>query len=472
LGVEGWLGTAPTAAEAEVKVPETRYATSGRDHIAYQTLGEGSPALVMIRESHVSVLDLWDHPSSVYFHRRLAAFAKLLVFDVRGTGASDAYGVASRPTLETWVDDTRAVLKAEGCEQAVLFGAGDLSLVALTFAATYPSATLGVILFNGYARYYRDDGYEIGRERPASSSAERMMRAWGTTWMAERLSPSMMGDEVYRSWLVRSQRASAGPGSQAVIYENGHERDVRALLPAVRVPTLILHRRDSRYVALDHGRFLADHLPNASLVELPGADHTYYTGEDVDTLLSEIERFVRTKAALAPDETRALATVLFTDIVGSTKLAVSRGDRDWRALLDDHDTQARREVEQRRGKVVKHVGDGVIATFDGPARAIEAACSIIQATRKLGLDVKAGLHTGEVELRGDDIGGIAVHISARVAELAQGGEVLVSRTVKDLVAGSGIGFADRGAHTLKGIPDDWQLFAVDHGSFPGIAATH
>jgi class 3 adenylate cyclase len=443
-----------------MRVPDTRYATSGRDHIAYQALGEGPPFIILIRESHVSVLDLWDHPSSVYVHRRLAGFGRLLCFDVRGTGASDAYGVSSRPTVETWVDDTRAVLNAEGCDHAVVVGTGDVCIVALTFAATYPTRTAGLVLVNGYARYYRDEDYSIGRLRPSSPPAERLMGAWGTQWMADRVSPSMAGDEAFASWFIRAQRASAGPGSAAVIYEDGHERDVRGLLPAIRVPTLVLHRSDLSYVPVELGRYLAEHIAGARLAELPGGDHLYFTG-DVDPLLDEIDRFVQSKPRPAEDDGRALATVLFTDIVGSTERAASLGDQAWRALLDQHDTIVRREVKERRGRVVKHVGDGVVATFDGPARAIEASRSISSALRDLGLDVRTGLHTGEVEIRGDDIGGIAVHIGARVAALAQPGEVLVSRTVRDLVAGSGITFVDRGTHALKGLPDPWPLFAVE-----------
>ena len=443
--------------------PETRYAKSGGVNIAYQVVGEGPPDLVAVDViSHIE-LD-WEIPLERRFFTRLASLSRLVRINQRGTGMSDRdVGV---PTLETRMDDIRAVLDAVGSERAALFGLGDASPLSVLFAATYPERTSGLILMNSSPRFVRSPNlpWLPTREETQRRAAEAERR-WGETSFAYKLigtnNPSATDEELRRA--ARLFRLSVSPGAAAAYILMNMDVDVCDLLPSIRVPTLIMHRKDGGGWDIRGGRYLADHIPGARFVELPGADFSPARG-DQERLFAELESFLADVAAgkhaeIEPD--RVLATVLFSDIVGSSEKAASLGDRAWRELLEQHHELVRRELVRFRGHEVDTAGDGFLASFDGPARAIRCGCAIAELMPELGLDVRVGLHTGECELVDGKVAGIAVHTGARVAAQALPGEVLVSSTVKDLVAGSGLVFQDRGAHTLKGIPGQWQLFAVE-----------
>jgi pimeloyl-ACP methyl ester carboxylesterase len=384
-----------------------------------------------------------------------------VLFDIRGFGASDSYGVTSKPVLETWVDDAGAVLDAIDSEQAVVYGWSHGGQYALMFAATYPERCRALILVNAFARLLRDREYPAGL--PVHLRQKRLeiaIEGWGNGGFLPAWAPSTTDDASFREWFSRAQRASSGPGTFAAVYDGLLDRDVRAVLSAISVPTLVIHRGGDLYAPVGHGRYLAEHIDGARYLELPGSDHLEFVGE-VDPMLDEIQEFVSGLGGAQPVE-RVLATVLFTDLVDSTARAAALGDARWRHLLDEHDALGQRVFAEHRGRLVDTTGDGFVAIFDGPARAILAAIDFLRATSNdLGVDSRAGLHTGEIELRGRGIAGIGVHVAARVAALAGRNEVLVSRTVKDLAAGSGIVFADRGAHSLKGVPDEVQLFVAN-----------
>jgi class 3 adenylate cyclase len=402
---------------------------------------------------------MWQDPSLAHFLERLTSFSRLILIDKRGTGLSDPVSLDRLPTLEQRVDDVRAVMDAVGSDRAALLGISEGGPMNILFAATYPERTAALVLYGSFARLMRDEDYPFGLppdaiERTWPSIAED----WGRAAALELLAPSRAQDDQLRAWWARYQRLSASPGAAVGLLRMAAGIDVRPILPVIRVPTLVLHRRE-RFVLPANGRYLAEHIPGARFVELPGDDHLYFVGEN-DALADEIEEFL-TGARPLPEPDRVLATVLFTDIVASTERAAALGDRRWRQLLASHNALVRRELVRFRGREVKTVGDGFLATFDGPARAIRCACAIRDGVRALGLEIRAGLHTGECELMGDDVGGIAVHISARVVGSAAAGEVLVSSTVKDLVAGSGLRFVARGTHHLHGVPGEWRLFAVE-----------
>jgi class 3 adenylate cyclase len=385
-----------------------------------------------------------------------------VIFDKRGVGLSDPVPLPLLPTLETWMDDVLTVMAAAESERAAVFATAEAGPMAMLFAATHPARTSALVLLNTLARFRRAPDYRPGVPDPlVSQFLEELERSssGAEPVLPELSAPSAAADPAYREWAGRYQRQTASPGTHMAIGRMLFEVDVRDALPVIAVPTLVLHRAENRYYPVGNGRYLAEHIPGARYVELPGADHLFWVG-DAMPVLDEIEEFL-TGARQAHEPDRVLATVAFTDIVGSTEQASDLGDRRWRELLDGHDTIGRTLVEQFGGRVVKMTGDGLLATFDGPARAIRCVCALRDRLRGLGLEIRAGVHTGEVELRGDDVGGIAVHIGQRVTELAAPGEVLVSRTVTDLVAGSGITFADRGSRVLKGVPDEWQLFVVE-----------
>jgi len=435
-------------------VPITRYAkTADGLHIAYQVVGAGPIDLVFVGTWFSHVDAQWEQPLVERFLRRLASFSRLILFDKRATGASDPVPLPILPTFEAWMDDIVAVVDAVGSDRVALLGDSAGGMLAALFAATYPDRTSSLVLSNTGPR-----GAWVTGAR--GWQPEEMERTFGTEdgLAIELTAPSHAGDPSFRSWWARYQRLSSSPAMAAAVWRLYGEADVRAVLPAIRVPTLVLHRRDNRWVTVENGRYFASHIAGAKYVELDGADQWPWLG-DAGALVDEIEEFL-TGVKGGPEADRVLATVLFTDIVSSTDRAAELGDRRWRNLLDDHDQAVRRQLELYRGKKVKTTGDGALATFDGPARAVRCACAIRDAVRALGLDTRAGLHAGEVEVRGEDIGGIAVHTTARVSALAQPNEVLVSRTVVDLVAGSGIAFADRGEHELKGVPGAWRLYAV------------
>jgi class 3 adenylate cyclase len=441
--------------------PETGYAKSGDVHIAYQVTGNGPLDLVWVPGAVTHLEYEWEAPPSrIRFIERLASFSRLIRLDKRGTGLSDRVPVSELPTLEQRMDDVRAVMDAVGVERAALFGVSEGGAMSILFAATYPERTAALVLYGAQARFLRAEDYPWGID---PEQYERVLAEtpgkWGRTDdRVLRFAPSLADDVRHRNWYLTNQRLGASPGTAIALFRMNMGIDVRHVLSAVRVPTLVLHRTGDRMLPVEHGRYIAEQIPGATYVELPGVDHAYYAG-DSDRILREIEEFLTgTHHTVEPD--RVLATVLFTDIVGSTERAAALGDRRWRELLDAHHTAVRRELERFRGREVKTAGDGFLATFDGPARAIRCAGAIREVVRALGLEIRAGLHTGEIEMMGDDVGGIAVHIGARVAAEARPGEILVSSTVKDLVAGSGLAFEERGTFTLKGIPDQWRLFAA------------
>ena len=440
-------------------VPQTHYTKSGDVNIAYQVLGQGPPDLVYIPGWVSNIEIFWEEPAYARFLTRLASFARLILLDKRGTGLSDR--VAEMPNLEVRMDDVRAVLDTVGSQRAALFGSSEGGVMCMLFAATYPSRTSGLIMHGSYARLTSAPDYPWGSSAEERSAfIDRAVRDWGAPIGLEDRAPSMAHDERFRAWWARHLRLSASPAAFATISRMNAQIDVRHVLPAIRVPTLILHSVNDRAMDIGHGRFLAEHIPNAKLMELTGPDHVPYLS-DADPVADEIEEFLTgTRQGREPD--RVLATVLFTDIVGATERAASMGDRSWHDLLDAHHALVRRELAAFRGREIDTAGDGFLAAFDGPARAIRCACAISSGVRALGIDVRAGMHTGECEIIGDKLGGIAVHTGARIAALARPGEVLVSSTVKDLVAGSNLAFDDRGPQSLKGVPGRWQLFAVAH----------
>jgi len=440
--------------------PETRYARSGDIHIAYQVVGAGPFDLLFV-PGFVSHLEAnWDDPNIAAMLGRLARFSRLILFDKRGTGLSDRGSLNF--TLEQRMEDVRAVLDAVGSERAALFGISEGGPMSALYAATYPERTSALVIYGSYARRSWAPDHPSGMTDPEWEELFAMMdREWGGPMGLSIWAPSVEHDEGFRQRWAGYLRQAASPGAALAIMRMNREIDVRRILPAVRVPTLILHRSGDRLTRVGQARVLASGIPGARLVELPGDGHPPWVG-DVDALLDEVEEFL-TGVRHGPELDRVLATVLFTDIVGATEQAASLGDRRWRELLGRHHAAVRRELERFRGREVDTAGDGFLATFDGPARAVRCARAAADAVQPLGLGIRAGLHTGEVEVIGEKVRGIAVHIGARVAALAGTGEVLVSHTVKDLVAGSGLRFADRGVHALKGVPGEWRLFAVERG---------
>ena len=446
-----------------MKAPETRYALSGDVHIAYQVVGDGSPDLVFIPSLTHHVELVWENPPQARFFGRLASIGRLLLFDKRGTGMSDR--VVGTPPLEVRMDDIRAVMDAAGSERAVLCGLGDGGPLCALFAATYPERTTALVLINTAPRYVRSPELPW---LPTRAEREREIDGALHTWgdpeaSAERFSlGSPSATEEERRGFSRVMRVSVSPGSAAAYLRMNLDVDITGVLPLIRVPTLVMYRAEIEVLDVRTGRYLAEHIPGARLVELPGRDFAPQLG-DPDRFFAELESFLQEVVkgeAWEAEPDRVLATVLFTDIVDSTARAAELGDRAWRQLLQQHHETVRSQLGRFRGKEMDTAGDGFFATFDGPARAIRCAFAIQDTVRELDLEVRAGLHTGECELVDGKAGGIAVHIGARVASLAEPGEVLVSGTVKDLVSGSGIQFEDRGEHKLKGISDAWRLFAV------------
>jgi len=434
----------------------TRYADSDGVSIAYQVHGGGALDLVFVPGfvSHVELL--WESPAVARFLNRLASFARLVVFDKRGQGLSDRPG--QPPTLEESMGDLRAVLDAAGCERPAVLGVSEGGPMSMLFAATYPERASALVLYGTYARMVASEDFEAGMSPAALDRLARMLREeWGGPVGLRHWAPSLSGDAEFERWWARLLRQGTSPAGAIALMELYREIDVRGALASIDVPALVVHRRDDMMVDIAQARFLAERIPGARLVELPGADHIPWAG-DQDALLGEVEEFLTGSRRVREPE-RALATVLFTDIVGSTEIAARLGDRAWRELLERHDAVVRRQLAIHRGREVKTLGDGFLATFDGPARAIRCAAAIEAAVRELGLEVRAGVHSGEVELIGDDVGGMAVNIGARIGALADPGEVLVSSTVRELVVGSGLEFADRGTHELKGAPGEWRLFA-------------
>jgi class 3 adenylate cyclase len=440
--------------------PQTRYARSGEFSIAYQVVGEGELDLIYLPgfASHLEVF--WEEPRYSRFLHRLASFSRLSLIDRLGTGLSDRLSPGEASTLEQRMDDIRAVMDALEIERAALLGWSEGAMPCATFAGTYPERTSALVMYGGLPRVLESPEFPWGIPPETYDRwVEELQEVWGQSGEPLRFwAPSVADDEPTREWFMRWNRLSASPGGALALWTALREADVTGILPAISAPTLVIHRTDDTLVPVEWSRLMAQRIPDAKLVELPGQDHLWWFG-DQDAIVDEVEEFL-TGARHAPEPDRVLATVMFTDIVGSTERAAALGDRPWRELLERHGELVRRELSHHRGREVKTTGDGFLATFDGPARAIRCAQSLTERVRPLGVEIRAGLHSGECEVMDDDVGGIAVHIGARVSNAAAPGEVLVSQTVKDLVAGSGIEFEDRGVHDLKGVPGEWRLFAA------------
>jgi class 3 adenylate cyclase/pimeloyl-ACP methyl ester carboxylesterase len=439
--------------------PEIRYVKSEDGYVAYQVFGHGPFDIMFIGNWASNIEVMWEHPSMARYLDRLGHFARVICFDKRGAGLSDPVPLGELPTLEHWMDDARIVLDAVGSEETALIGDAEGGPMAMMFAATYPQRTRALVLVNTFARMLRAADYQIGMPEDA---AERLLqiweRAWGTGIVLELSAPSVADDPEMQRWAGRYMRLSAPPAACTRMYRWVLQVDVRSVLSSIQAPTLILHRADNRHYRVQMGRYLAEHIPGAKYVELPGADW-YPPFVNAQPVLDEIEEFL-TGARPVPAQDRILATVLFTDIVGSTDLAARLGDQRWLDLRAAHDGLVRTHLDRYRGKEVATTGDGFLATFDGPARAVRCASEIASSVQTLGIKIRAGLHSGEVEIQDGQIAGIAVHIAARVMALAGAGQVLVSGTLKDLVVGSPIRFSDRGSHSLRGIPGEWRLFQV------------
>ena len=441
---------------------DVRYARTGDDHIAFQVIGDAGRDLLVVMDGFIPVDTMEGEPRLARAMARLSSFSRLIRFDRRGIGLSDPVSPSEPPTIEQWVHDALAVLDAAESSSAVVLAAVEASPVALVLAATHPERVNALVLVNGYPRAIASDDYPVGLEREVieamlMGATDPSQGESGTDWIAE-FAPSAAMDPQFREWWTETGRRGASPATARALLRVGFECDVRAALGAISMPTLLIHFCEHSTTAAGH--YMRDRIAQARVVEVPGRDDYWWAADNAGLVLDEIEEFL-TGARGRSKADRVLATVLFTDIVGSTARASSLGDRAWRGLLDRHDATVRRQLARFGGREINTTGDGFVATFDGPARAVECAGAIRDASRQIGVDIRAGIHTGEVEVRGDDIGGITVHIAARVAALAEPMSVWVSRTVTDLVVGSELRFSDRGEHDLKGVPGRWRLFSVD-----------
>jgi len=439
------------------EIPSTHYVKSDDVHIAYQVIGEGPFDLLVVPGFVSNVETIWQSPEQSAFFRRLASFCRVILFDKRGTGMSDRGSQIF--ALEQRMHDVQAILDAVGSERAALFGISEGGPMSLLYTATYPDRTSALVLYGSYAKRSWASDYPFGwKDEQWQTVLDDIEHHWGSpkSLSIAMRAPSIASDPHTAERIASYYRAAASPGAAAAILRMNREIDVRNVLPATRVPTLILHRTAERVIDVGHARYMAQHIPGAKLVELSGEDHQPWLG-DRDAILNEVEKFLTGKHQVQEPE-RVLATVLFADIVGSTERAAALGDRPWRELLEAFYAKVREVLKQYRGREINTSGDGFFAAFDGPARAIRCAGAIRDAVRSLRLEVRCGLHTGECEVVGNDLAGIAVHTGARVAGLAAPGEVLVSQTVRDLVAGSGLSLEDRGIHSLKGVPNEWRLF--------------
>jgi len=443
--------------------PRTHYVRGPEGHVAYQVFGQGPRDIIFIPDHPNNIEIMWEEPALSRFLERLGAIGRVICYDKRGTGISDPVPLGAIPTIERWMDDATTVIDAVGSQRVVVFGHGDGGPIAMLFAATYPKRTEALILGDTFARLRHADDYPDGLDEAAAAhKAQQLYEYWGR---GERPIPTYRlrwgarFEPLFMLWRARFERLSLSPGALETMYPVCDlDVDVRSVLGSIRVPTLVFHRRDNAWIPSAFGRHLAAHIADARFVEIDGVDHFYFHG-DVDGILSAVEEFV-TGAHGALEDDRVLATVLFTDIVGSTEKASSLGDRAWHDLLVRHDALVRRQIAHFRGREIASAGDGFLALFDGPARGVRCGLAIREAVRSLGLEVRAGVHTGECVRMGDNVGGIAVHIGARIAAQAGPGEVLTSSTVKDLVIGSGLKFEDRGNRALKGVEGEWRLFAA------------
>jgi pimeloyl-ACP methyl ester carboxylesterase len=433
----------------------TRYAKNGDISVAYQVFGEGDVDLVMVPGFISHIENYWDEPRWAQWLRKLGSFSRVILFDKQGTGLSDRSN--KLPGMDERMDDVRAVMDAVGIEKAAIFGISEGGSLATLFAASHPDRSQALILYGAFTQFTS--------WFPTQEALEGLFQyidsAWGSGESLPMFAPTMKDDLALKEWWGKFERLGASPGAAKTIMRMNSQIDITDILPSVKVPTLVIHRKDDVTVNVEGGRLLAERIPNAKYVELPGVDHLPAVGENPDRILDEMAQFLT--GEFRPIETECiLATVLFTDIVDSTRRAAELGDRQWRDLLERHHSLVRGELNHFRGQEIDTAGDGFFATFDGPARGIRCACAIRDAVSSLGITIRAGLHTGECEVMGEKVSGIAVHIGARAMKKAEPGEVLVSSTVKDLVAGSGLHFNDRGKHSLKGIPGEWRLFLVEH----------
>jgi len=437
--------------------PVTKFTQSGDISIAYQVLGHGPLDLVIVPGWVSHLEQAWEDPSYARFLERLSSFSRLILFDKRGTGLSDR--ITGIPTLEQRMDDVRAVMDEVGSQKAALFGISEGGSMSVLFAATYPQRVSALILYGTIAKGWLVEDTTGSLTREDDAASEQVWRkGWGGPVAIDSMAPSLVNDERFRQWYAKFLRLSAGPTTVINLRRMYGQIDISTILTSIHIPTLVLHRTQDMAIEIEQGRYLAGHIPGAKLVELAGNDHLWWVG-DTDAILNQVAQFLTgDQQILEPD--RVLATVLFTDMVDSTRRAAELGDSRWADLLASHHAMLSTEIERFRGRYVESTGDGCLATFDGPARAIRCALAIVDGARQMGLEIRAGLHTGEIELRGQNIRGLAVHIAARVLAKAQANEVWLSRTVKDLVVGAGLEFADRGEFSLKGIPGEWRLFSL------------
>jgi pimeloyl-ACP methyl ester carboxylesterase len=433
--------------------PTTRYAKSGEIHVAYQTFGAGPIDLVLAPGFVSHIENYWDEPDFARWLLRLGSFCRVTMFDKRGTGLSDRVG--ELPVLDERMDDVRAVMDAVGVERAALLGISEGGPLAAVFAATHPDRCRALVLYGTFARF----ASWIATDEAFDAFVDYIDRNWGSGASLPMFAPSRQADESFQQWWGRFERLGASPAAAIALMRMNRQIDVTGILGSIRVPTLVIHRTEDVTVDVEGGRLLGERIPGARYVELPGRDHLPFVGDNAAEIADLIEEFVTGSRAVRPPD-RVLATVLFTDIVGATEKAVALGDQRWRELLGLHHSTVREELARFRGREIDTAGDGFLAAFDGPARAVGCAHAVMRAVRRLGLEIRAGVHTGECEVMGDKLSGIAVHIGARVAALAGAGEVLVSGTVKDLVAGSGITFQDRGLQVLRGVPGEWRVYAA------------
>jgi pimeloyl-ACP methyl ester carboxylesterase len=433
----------------------TRYARNGDINVAYQVFGEGDVDLVFVPGFISHIENYWDEPNLARWLRKLGSFCRVILFDKQGTGLSDRS--SKPPGMDGRMDDVRAVMDAAGIEKAAIFGISEGGSLATLFAASHPDRSKALILYGAFAHFTS----WVPTQEALDGLFQYIDTAWGSGESLPMFAPTMKDDLALKEWWGKFERLGGSPGAVKKIMRLNSQIDITDILPTVNVPTLIIHRKDDVTVNVEGGRLLAERIPNAKYVELPGVDHMPMVGENPNRILDEMAQFLT--GEWGPIETECiLATVLFTDITDSTKQAADLGDQRWRDLLENHHSRVRGELNHFRGKEIDTAGDGFFATFDGPARGIRCACAIRDSVSSLGLSLRAGLHTGECELMGEKVSGLAVHIGARVMEKSNPGEVFVSSTVKDLVAGSGLRFNDRGKHALKGIPGEWRLFLVEH----------
>lgn len=443
-----------------MSVPETKFTQSGEVTIAYQVVGNGSLDLVMVPGFISHLEQAWEDPSFSRFLLHLASFSRLILFDKRGTGLSDRIG--DIPTLEERMDDVLAVMDAAESQQAALFGVSEGGPMSVLFAATYPDKVSALILYGSIAKGGRAPDYPWGddiEDEGMKAWLEGWRTEWGSAYGIESRAPSMAEDEVFHKWFAKYMRLGGSPSAVINIFKMIQAIDVRDILPTVRVPTLVLHRVGDLVIDIDQGRYLAENIPGAKIVELPGEDHLWWVG-DTEALVNEVQVFLTGEQSTIEID-RVLATVLFTDIVDSTKRAAEMGDSRWKDVLDTHNVVMLREIDRFRGRTVRSTGDGFLAVFDGPGRAIRCGSAVSRELRQLGIEIRVGVHTGEIDLMGEDIGGISVNIAARVLAEAANNEVWTSRTVKDLVVGSGFEFTEKGNYSLKGVPGEWGLFSVE-----------